>query len=136
MEAVRETSLFEVNTMIRLSLQRSLTILGLLAALTSQISFASAGTLGGINGVVKDAKTGAPIAGVHLKISSPSQTVNVTTDAKGHYVVFSLQPDDYTLTAEKAGYATRTFTDYSVYADQTQQYDLQLDPGNSEPDNG
>ncbi len=122
--------------MIGSSLRRTFTLFGMLAALASQIGFASAGTLGGINGVVKDSKTGAPIAGVHLKITSPSQTVTVTTDAKGHYVAFSLQPDEYTLTAEKAGYATRTFTDYSVYADQTQQYDLQLDPGNSESDNG
>lgn len=122
--------------MIGLIVRRSLTMLGLVAALAGQAGWASAGTLGGINGVVKDSKTGAPIAGVHLKITSPSQSVDVTTDAKGHYVVFSLQPDEYTLVAQKSGYATRTFTDYSVYADQTQQYDLQLDPGNSEPDNG
>jgi uncharacterized protein YfaS (alpha-2-macroglobulin family) len=122
--------------MIRPSLRRSLTMLGMLAALVSQIGWASAGTLGGINGIVTDSKTGAPIAGAHVKITSPSQSVTATTDAKGHYIVFSLQPDEYTLTVDKAGYATRTFSDYSVFADQTQQYDLQLDPGNSEPDNG
>ena len=113
------------------SLRRSLSVLGLLAAFIGQASWASAGTLGGIAGIVTDAKTGAPVAGVHLQISSPSQTITVTTDSHGHYIAFSLQPDDYTLTAEKAGYDTRSLSGYSVYADQTQQYDLQLDPGSA-----
>jgi Carboxypeptidase regulatory-like domain len=64
-----------------------------------------------------------------LKISSPSQTVNTTTDAHGHYIVFSLQPDEYTLTAAKDGYQTQSFPGDPVYADQTQRYDLQLSSG-------
>ena len=118
--------------MIKLhTLQRSLSLLGLIAALVGQASWATAGTLGGIGGLVTDARTGAPLAGVHLQISSPSQTITTTTDAHGHYIVFSLPPDEYTLTAEKSGYDTRSFSGYSVYADQTQVYDLQLDPGGS-----
>jgi len=106
----------------------SLLLLGLLVAFASQASWALAGSSGGIAGTVTDAQTGAPIPGVRLQITSPSQTVNTTTDAHGHFVVFSLEPDNYTLTAEKDGYATRTAAGYSVYADQTQQYDLSLSP--------
>jgi carboxypeptidase family protein len=100
----------------------------LLVAFTVQASWALAGTLGGIAGVVTDAKTGAPISGVQLQISSPSQTVTTTTDAKGHFIALSLQPDTYTLTAEKDGYDTRETAGYSVSADQTQRYDLSLTP--------
>lgn len=114
-----------------LSLRRSLGLMALLAALASQSGLAHAGTLGGISGIVTDAKTGAPIAGVRLQISSPSQTMTATTDAHGHYVAFSLQPDDYTFTAEKDGYTTQSFSGYSVFADQTQLYDLKLDPSST-----
>lgn len=109
--------------------RHSLGVLGLLAAFLSQASWALAGTSGNIAGIVRDAKTGAPVAGVRMRISSGSETVNTTTDAHGRYVVFALQPDDYTLTTVKEGYSTESFTGYPVFADQTQQYDLQLDPG-------
>jgi hypothetical protein len=117
--------------MTSLLLRRSLSAIALVAALASQASFASAGTLGGIGGIVTDAKTGAPIAGAHVQISSPSQTVTATTDARGHYVALSLPPDDYTLTAQKDGYVTESTSGYSVYADQTQVYDLKLTPGST-----
>jgi hypothetical protein len=107
---------------------RLLPALALTGAVALQASLASAGTLGGIAGTVSDAKTGAPLAGVHLQITSPSQSVNVVTDAKGHYIVLSLQPDNYTLTAVKSGYDSQSWSGESVNADQTQQYDLQLQP--------
>ncbi len=107
--------------------------IGVLAVAAAQPGWALAGTSGGISGVVRDANTGAPIPGVQLDIASRSQEVKTTTDAHGHYIVFSLQPDDYTLTAEKSGYDTRSFAGYPVSADQTQQYDLQLNPANAQP---
>jgi hypothetical protein len=110
------------------SLRRSLSLIALLVAFMGQSGFALAGTSGNIAGTVRDAKTGAPLAGVHLQISSASQAIETTTDAHGHFVVFALQPDDYTLTAEKAGYDARALSGYPVFADQTQQYDLQLNP--------
>ncbi len=103
----------------------------MVAAFSAQASFVKAGTLGDIRGVVTDANTGQPIAGVRLQISAPSDKITVTTDAHGHYVAFSLPPDDYTLTAVKAGYDTETFGTYSVYADQTQVYDLKLHPSST-----
>lgn len=113
------------------ALRYALSVAGLLGVLMSQAGWATAGTLGGIQGVVKDAKTGAPIAGARVQITSPSQSVTATTDAKGHYAALSLPPDDYTLTASKAGYAASSVTDESVFADQTQLYDLQLDPNSN-----
>jgi hypothetical protein len=109
-------------------LRRLLSLVALLVAFAGLAGIAHAGTLGNIQGTVRDGASGAPIAGAHLEITSGSQTASATTDAHGHYVVFSLQPDDYTLTAEKDGYATRSVSGYSVFADQTQVYDLKLDP--------
>ena len=109
-------------------LRPSLMALALLVASVAQPSWALAGTSGGIAGIVRDATTGAPIPGVRLQITSGSQATTATTDAHGHYVVFYLQPDDYTLTAEKTGYSSRSISGYTVQADQTQQYDLQLTP--------
>jgi Carboxypeptidase regulatory-like domain len=113
--------------MIRLSsLRLALASLALLLAFGSQMSGALAGTSGGIAGVVSDSKTGAPIPDVKLQIASPSQTVTTQTDSHGHFIVFSLQPDNYTLTAEKNGYEAESVTGEPVYADQTQRYNLTL----------
>ncbi|HLY03113.1 MAG TPA: carboxypeptidase-like regulatory domain-containing protein [Candidatus Cybelea sp.] len=109
-----------------LALRLSLAALALLLVLASQPSLAIADDLGGIAGIITDAGTGAPISGVQVKFNSPSQTATATTDAKGHFVVLSLPPDNYTLTMVKSGYDTREASGYSVYADQTQQYDFQL----------
>jgi hypothetical protein len=106
----------------------SIAALALCAAFASLGSSALAGTYGAIAGTVTDAKTGAPVAGVALRVSSPSQTANVTTDSHGHYLVFSLLPDDYTLSAQKEGYQSLSVRGQSVEADQTQRYDLELTP--------
>lgn len=106
-------------------------LFALLAVFVGQAAVAHAGTLGGIAGNVTDAKTGAPIAGARVQISSPSESITATTDAKGHFTALSLQPDNYTLTAVKPGYAPQSLTGESVFADQTQQYDLQLTPSDT-----
>ncbi|MGB8964545.1 MAG: carboxypeptidase-like regulatory domain-containing protein [Candidatus Cybelea sp.] len=111
-----------------LSLRRTLSVLALLAAFIGHASWALAGTSGNIRGVVSDASTGAPIAGAKVQIASPSQSITTTTDAHGQFTVFYLQPDDYTMTAEKAGYDSRSVSGYSVQADQTQVFDMQLSP--------
>jgi hypothetical protein len=108
------------------ALRLSLAALALLIALVSQPSLAIADDQGGIAGIITDAGTGAPISGVQVQFNSPSQTATATTDAKGHFVVLSLAPDNYTLTLVKSGYDTRAVAGYSVFADQTQQYDFQL----------
>lgn len=114
--------------MNRLSLRRLFGALALSLAVSAGSAAALAGTLGGIAGTVTDAKTGAPVAGANVQISSGSQSVVVRTDAKGHYIAMSLQPDNYTITASKVGYDTLSVSGENVEADQTQQYDLQLKP--------
>jgi hypothetical protein len=96
-------------------------------------TWAQAGTLGAIAGRIADAKTGDPIPGALLQISSPSQAIAATTDAHGHFVAFSLQPDTYTITVEKRGYDTSSISGFTVSADQTQQYDLSLTPSANAP---
>ena len=108
------------------SLRRAFIALGICLAFAAPAASAVAGTSGAIRGIVSDSGSGTPIAGVHLRISSPSQVVETTTDSHGHYVVFGLQPDDYTITAVKSGYNPQSFAGESVYADQTQVYDLKL----------
>jgi len=110
----------------RFALRVSLAALALLIALVSQPSLAIADDQGGIAGIITDANTGAPISGVQVQFSSPSQAATATTDAKGHFVVLSLAPDNYTLTLVKQGYDTKEVSGNSVFADQTQQYDFQL----------
>jgi protocatechuate 3,4-dioxygenase beta subunit len=110
-------------------LQRGLGVFVLSSSLALSIgASALAGTLGGVAGTVTDAKTGAPVPGATVRIASGSQVVTVTTDSKGHYIALSLQPDNYTISASKAGYEEIAVRDESVEADQTQQYDLQLPP--------
>ncbi|MFZ0032681.1 MAG: carboxypeptidase-like regulatory domain-containing protein [Candidatus Cybelea sp.] len=113
--------------------RRSIGTCGLLVAFLSQGAWALAGTSGGISGTITDAATGLPIPGVQLRISSPSETVTATTDARGHFIVFSLAPDDYTVTAVKDGYDARSVSGETVSADQTQHYDMQLKPSGSSP---
>lgn len=110
--------------------------MGLLLAFGGQAGVALAGTSGGIAGIVTDAKTGAPISGVRLQITSPSQSVTATTDAHGRYIVFALQPDDYTVSAQKAGYDGNSISGEAVFADQTQQYDLKLNPASADSSSG
>jgi Carboxypeptidase regulatory-like domain len=112
----------------RQSFSRLLGAAGLVFAVASQTGGALAGTSGGVAGIVRNSQDGTPIAGATVRISSPSQTVETKTDAKGHFIVFALQPDSYSVTAAKEGYNARSVTDYEVQADQTQQVDVQLSP--------
>ncbi len=78
----------------------------MLVAFVSQASWALAGSSGGIAGTVTDAQRRAPIPGVGLQISSPSQTVTTTTDFRAHVVVFSLETQQCDLSLSPAPPAT------------------------------
>lgn len=110
------------------SFRRALGVCVLSSSLVLSMGAAMAGTLGGVAGTVTDAKTGAPVPDALVRISSGSQVVTLHTDAKGHYIAMSLEPDTYTITASKAGYEDVALQNEDVEADQTQQYDLQLTP--------
>jgi len=97
----------------------------LLVALVAVLTSASwlpclAGTTGGVGGVVVDAASRAPLAGVRVAIVSPSQTASATTDAQGHFIFLTLSPDSYTLSAEHDGYDAYTQAGITVQADQTE----------------
>jgi Carboxypeptidase regulatory-like domain len=107
-------------------LRRPLMLIALVIAFASQVSWASAHTGGNISGVVRDAQTGQPLAGVSLQISSPWQSETTTSDAQGHFIVFTLQPGVYTITADKPGYRPQAFLGYIVDAEETGLCDFKL----------
>ena len=80
---------------------------------------ALAGTTGSLRGVVTEIG-GAPIAGVTVTVTSPSQTASTVTDSGGHFTFASLAPDDYAVSAEKAGYDKASYAGAVVFADVTQ----------------
>jgi hypothetical protein len=78
---------------------------------------ASAGTTGSLAGQVTDEK-GTPLAGASVKISSPSQTAVVQTDAHGRFAFLSLAPDTYDVTTTKTGYTPASYPGVTIFADQ------------------
>ena len=88
----------------------------LLVAFLSQVTWALAGTTGGINGTVTDEK-GAAVAGATVKVVSASQSASSTTDAMGHFNFLSLAPDTYTVSLEKKDYTPVSYAGVTVFAD-------------------
>ena len=81
-----------------------------------------AGTTGGLSGRVLDSQTRAPISGVTVTASAPSQTATTTSDAAGAFRFLSLAPDTYTLNFSKSGYDSIAQPGFTVVADQVQTY--------------
>jgi hypothetical protein len=102
------------------TLRRAVVAAWLAVAFLSQGTWALAGVTGNIAGTIKDT-SGAPIAGAQVQAVSASQTATATTDAGGHFVILSLNPDTYTLNVSKVGYQKVSFPGVTVFADQTQQ---------------
>lgn len=87
---------------------------------------AIAGTTGGVTGRVVDSRSHAPLAGVLVVASSPSQSARSTSDATGTYRFLSLAPDTYTLSFSKEGYDPLTQPGVTVVADQVQTYNTAM----------
>ncbi len=102
--------------------------LGVLLAIAMSLTpFAAlAATTGGLNGSVRDAQSGAPVAGAQVTISSPSQVERATTDASGRYTFISLGPDTYTLSAQHDGYDVQSIAGVTIFAGQTQSIQISL----------
>ena len=107
-------------------LRRLLTALTIVAVLLVARLPGSAGTTGNVSGVVVDAATKAPLAGVRVNAVSPSQSTSATSDASGRFTMLSLSPDSYTLSVEKEGYDASSLAGISVTADATQSVNLSL----------
>lgn len=103
-----------------------LSLLGLVVAFAGQSGLAWAHTGGNVSGIVRDASTGEPLAGVTLQINSGAQSETTTTDAQGHFIVFTLQPGEYTVTADKPGYGAQAVLKYVVDSEQTEVCDFRL----------
>ncbi|MFZ0363585.1 MAG: carboxypeptidase-like regulatory domain-containing protein, partial [Candidatus Cybelea sp.] len=78
------------------TLRQAVVAVALTVAFLSQGTWALAGVTGNITGVIKDS-SGAPVAGVEVQAISASMNRTATTDAGGHFVLLSLNPDTYTL---------------------------------------
>ncbi|MFZ0031337.1 MAG: TonB-dependent receptor, partial [Candidatus Cybelea sp.] len=108
------------------TLRRAVIAALLLMAFLGQGTWALAGVTGNITGIIKDS-SGAPVAGVQVQAVSASMNRTATTDAGGHFVFLSLNPDTYTINLNKEGYQGISFPGVVVFADQTQNvaYTLQ-----------
>ena len=98
-----------------------------LVAVFVQGTWVLAGTTGSISGTVTD-QNGAPVAGVRITATSPSQSASVTSDSKGFYAVLNLSPDTYSVTASKSGFDTSTLYGLNVTADQNTNGDIKIHP--------
>ncbi len=96
----------------------------LLVTFFLQVTWALAGTTGGLSGVVRDDR-GAPVASATVSASSLSGSSTDTTDATGHFSFLSLNPDTYVVSVSKSGYEQMSQPGVVVFADQTQTLDLQ-----------
>ncbi len=106
---------------------RFLAVPALAALIASSIPpLAHAGTTGHITGRVVDSQTQAPLSGVVVTASSPSQNATATTDASGTYRFLSLAPDSYTIGYQLEGYDPVSQAGISVFADQTQTVNVPL----------
>jgi len=90
-----------------------------------QVTWALAGTTGGLSGSVSDDR-GAPVADADVSVVSASQSASAKTDGTGHFVFVSLVPDTYTISIDKGGYQSISLSGVTVFADQTQSLALRL----------
>ncbi len=108
------------------TLRRVMVAAAAISLFFSQVTWTLAGTTGGLSGLITDASNGAPLAGVTVKVSSPSGGSSTTTDARGSYHFISLSPDTYTLTAEKDQYTNESQAGITVFADSTQVVNIRM----------
>ncbi|MBC5822585.1 MAG: TonB-dependent receptor [Candidatus Eremiobacteraeota bacterium] len=96
----------------------------LMVALLSQGTSVLAGTTGNLSGTLLDQKTHQPIEGATVTATSASQVASARTDATGRFTILSLNPDTYTVSAEKQGYNPASTPGVTISADQTARVNL------------
>jgi hypothetical protein len=107
-------------------LKRLIIAISLCALFVAQSAPVHAGTTGTLRGRTLDVASGAPIAGVKVTASSPSQSESVVSDAGGFFSFISLSPDTYAVTASKDGYEVATLQGVTVISDQSRSVTLSL----------
>jgi hypothetical protein len=108
-------------------LRKSVVFVALAGGLLCTQARVISGTTGSITGVVVST-AGTPIAGARVVVASPSETSTAVTDASGRFVMLSLAPDTYTITASKEKFETASLTGVSVFSDQVQTIRVVLAP--------
>ncbi len=76
-----------------------------------------AGTTGALVGTVRDAGSGAPIAGATVIVASPAQHEQSVSDVSGRFSFVSLAPGVYVVTVTREGYEPQTYPNAYVNAD-------------------
>ena len=87
-------------------------------------------TLGSVNGTITDA-TGASVPGTSVTLSNVGTGVEAAAEASasGFFVFVNVQPGNYTLVAEQAGFKTAVLPIFSVGVNQTLTQNLVLQVG-------
>lgn len=87
-------------------------------------------TLGSVNGTITDA-TGASVPGTSVTLSNVGTGVEAAAEANatGFFVFVNVQPGNYTLAAEQAGFKTAVLPIFSVGVNQTLTQNLVLQVG-------
>jgi hypothetical protein len=83
-----------------------------------------AGTTGKIAGVVTDAQSGEPLAGVNVFLEGTS--LGAATDVDGTYFIINIPPGRYTVKVIYVGYAEVSIADVQVNTDLTTTVDVLL----------
>lgn len=81
---------------------------------------------GKLTGVVRDAQTGEPLAGVQVYVAGLQR--GVLTQDNGRYFIVNVPPGSYSVVAELIGYATLRKENVLVTIDVTRQVDFDLTP--------
>ncbi len=87
-------------------------------------------TTGGVNGTVTD-PTGAVLPGSSVTLSNVETGVEVTTrsNASGFFVLVNVQPGNFTLVVEQAGFKTAVLPTFNVGVNQTVTQNVSLQVG-------
>ena len=103
----------------------------LLAGLVAVAAVFAQSTSGGVNGTITDT-TGAVVPGTSVTLSNVGTGVEVTSEsnASGFFVFVNVQPGNYTLVAEQAGFKTALLPTFNVGVNQTVTQNLSLEVGN------
>lgn len=88
------------------------------------ISSAFASKSGKIAGLIKDATTGDPLAGVNVFLEGTS--LGAATDLDGYYAILNVPPGTHTLRVSYIGYAESQVTNVVVKIDLTTRIDVEL----------
>ena len=87
---------------------------------------AGAAMAGTIEGIVKDGKTGNPLAGAAVRVVN--STLGATTDLDGKYSIPNVNPGIYSLRVSLTNYSQKVVPGVAVAGKETTSMDVALDP--------